>query len=415
MTTGNKKGYHLKSEISAHRNIAKELFKTTFLSQKIFLEGFQILPSNYQHAYHQGTTEMNEKTLDDLSEHCLRPITVTVKAAVLSLPSLHKSGTCFEHPCTSQKAIVLHPPPFQGALPGHEALNWRVHFYQKPTKHKEKKMWSFIQSCQVDEGNQKAPQHNVIHLVLPSHNSSNSLFLWPTRKFKEEIWSTIQSLHVPQPQNVHRSAKITEAERYGFDSSHDFKHRHRRAVKLVTTKTKKSLSWWERDMYQLNTESSHPKLEPHLRILHGLLAQHLSFWEFDLKFRNFQKQSIKWTCFIKVSQLWRKMRILKLASQSKESWLLYVLTKENPTITTLFPYSMKGCCLICLQMLHTVMQKLLEEFLQRNSTKFYKVLQSSLSVNEKASEQMCIYKFKPPFCRITLLFLVILDKQTTDI
>lgn len=25
---------------------------------------------------------------------------------------------------------------------------------------------------------------------------------------------------------------------------------------------------------------------------------------------------------------------------------------------------------------------------------------------------MCIYKFKPPFCRITLLFLVILDKQS---
>lgn len=27
-------------------------------------------------------------------------------------------------------------------------------------------MLYFIQSCQVDEGNQKAPQHNVIHLVL---------------------------------------------------------------------------------------------------------------------------------------------------------------------------------------------------------------------------------------------------------
>lgn len=40
------------------------------------------------------------------------------------------------------------------------------------------------------------------------------------------------------------------------------------------------------------------------------------------------------------------MRILKLASQSKESWLLYILTKENPNTNTLLPYSMKGCCLI---------------------------------------------------------------------
>lgn len=29
-------------------------------------------------------------------------------------------------------------------------------------------------------------------------------------------------------------------------------------------------------MYQLNTESSHPKLEPHLRILQGLLAQYFN-------------------------------------------------------------------------------------------------------------------------------------------
>lgn len=80
---------------------------------------------------------MKEETLDGFCEHCLRPVTVTVKAAILSLPSLHKSGTCFEHPCTSQKAAVLHLPPFRGVLPGHWALNWRVHFYQKPTKHKE--------------------------------------------------------------------------------------------------------------------------------------------------------------------------------------------------------------------------------------------------------------------------------------
>lgn len=66
---------------------------------------------------------MNEETLDALSEHCLRPVTETVKAAILSLPSLHKSGTCFEHPCTSRKAAVLHLPPFPGALPDHRALN----------------------------------------------------------------------------------------------------------------------------------------------------------------------------------------------------------------------------------------------------------------------------------------------------
>lgn len=50
--------------------------------------------------------------------------------------------------------------------------------------------------------------------------------------------------------------------------------------------------------------------------------------------------------FIKVSQLRTKIRILKLASQSKESWLLYILTKEKPKTTIPFPYSMKDCCLI---------------------------------------------------------------------
>lgn len=182
-------GYHLKSEvsarsvISAYRNTEKELLKTTFLSPKIFLEGFQILPGNYQHAYHQGATEVKEKTLLVFSEHCLRPVTVTVKAAILSLPSPHRSGTCSEHPCTSQTAAVLHLPPFQGALPGHGALNWRVHFYQKPTKHKEEKTLSSIQSCQMDRDNQKAPQHHVL-LVLSSHNSSNSLFLCPHKEIQ---------------------------------------------------------------------------------------------------------------------------------------------------------------------------------------------------------------------------------------
>lgn len=66
---------------------------------------------------------MKEETLGGFSEHRLRPVTVTIKAVILSLPSLHKSGTCFEHPCTSQKAAVLHLPPFRGALPGHGALN----------------------------------------------------------------------------------------------------------------------------------------------------------------------------------------------------------------------------------------------------------------------------------------------------
>lgn len=155
-------------------------------------------------------------------------------------------------------------------------------------------------------------------------------------------------------------------------------------------KQKKSLFWWERDVYQPNTESSHLKLEPHLRLLQGLLVQyfkHISFWEFELKFRNFQKQTIKWTCFIKVSQLRTKIRILKLANQSKESCPFYILTKENPTAITSFPYSMKGCCLILADLSGNVTYSDLQEC--KNVTRI-SVSQRHSSIREKNSGQMCI-------------------------
>lgn len=220
---------------------------------------------------------MNEKTPDDLSEHCLRPITLAVKAAVLSLPSLHKSGTCFEHPCTSQKAAVLHPPPFQGALPGHEALNWRVHFYQKPTKQKEKKNVIFYSelpggwrqskgsTAQCYSPSPCLPTTAQIHYFCDQQGNS--------KKKSDQLFSHYMSHSPRMCTGLLRSLKLKDMGlillmilNTGIDVQ----------LNCSQLKQKKSLSWWERDMYQLNTESSHPKLEPHLRILQGLLAQYFN-------------------------------------------------------------------------------------------------------------------------------------------
>lgn len=287
---------------------------------------------------------MKEETLDGFCEHCLRPVTVTVKAAILSLPSLHKSGTCFEHPCTSQKAAVLHLPPFRGVLPGHWALNWRVHFYQKPTKHKETR--NVIFCSELPDGQRQSKGSTAPCSPSPASLKELKLIISATtqgnsKKTFDQLFSHYSS-HSPRMYTL-------QLKYMGLILLMILNMCINALLNWSQLKQKKTLCWWKRDVYQLNTESSHLKSEPHLRILQGLLAQyfkHFSFWGFELKFRNFQKQTIKWTCFIKVSQLRTKIRILKLPNQSKESWLLYVLTKENLTTTTSFPHSMKGCYLI---------------------------------------------------------------------
>lgn len=220
-------------------------------------------------------------------------------------------------------------------------------------------MLSSIQNCQMDRDNQKAPQHHVVLPVLPSHNSLNSLFLWPHKEIQRInliSYSVTTAPTTPECTQVcwgHCSWNIWVSFFMILNTCINA------LLNWSQLKQKSPCPGEKRDMHQLNTKSSHPKQEPHLRILQALLVQyckHLSFWGFDLKFRNFQKQPIKWTCFIKVSNLGQKWRYSNLLASLRNPGFCISL-KQTQQLPLPFLTPLKAAVwswLICLGMLHTV-------------------------------------------------------------